>query len=190
MVSINLLKGQRRDDPRARRRSKLELFAGICVLAGVWALWGWIAFDVRHGTQRLEQDLQAKQARVALLQKAHQEMLILEEQRQAMVSEWTRLKALTSDLAKPVHLLSVISRVVDPLDVWLLDLQAKDEKITLSGVARSLDDVLKLAKDFEKTDMLGRVDVVDAEPHVQQPDLFQFSMNLFMDSPDHGRQNS
>ena len=190
MVSINLLKGQRHDDRRARRHSRLELFAGICVLAGVSALWVWVAVDVRYGTQQLEQEMQAKQARVALLQKADQEMLILEEQRQAMVAEWTRLKALTSDLAKPVHLLSMISRVVDPLDVWLLDLQAKDEKITLSGFARSLDDVLKLAKDFEKTDMLGRVDVVDAEPHVQQPDLFQFSMNLFVDSRDHGRQNS
>lgn len=190
MVSINLLKGQRHDDRRARRRSKLELFAGICVLAGVWALWGWVAADIRQGTERLEQELQAKQARVAVLQKAHQEVLILEEHRQAMVSEWTRLKALTSDLAKPVHLLSMISRVVDPLDVWLLDLQAKDEQITLSGFARSLDDVLKLAKDFEKTDVLGRVDVVDAEPLVQQPDLFQFSMNLFLDSADHVRQDS
>lgn len=190
MVSINLLKGQRRDDRRARRRSKLELFAGICVLAGVWALWGWVAIDFRHATQRLEQEMQAKQARVTLLQKTRQEMLSLEEQRQAMVSEWNRLQTLTSDLAKPIHLLSMISRVVDPLDVWLLHLQAEDVKITLSGFARSLEDVLKLAKDFEKTDMLGRVDVVVAESYVEQPDLFQFSMNLFMDSMEHGRQNS
>ena len=190
MVSINLLKSQRRDDRRARRRSKWELFAGIGVLAGVWVLWGWVAIDVRHATHRLEQEMQAKQARVALLQKTHQEILILEEHRQAMISERNRLETLTSDWARPVHLLSMISRVVDPLDVWLLHLQAQDEKITLSGFARSLEDVLKLAKDFEKTDMLGRIDVVDAEPLVQQPDLFQFSMNLFMDSTDHGRQNS
>ena len=163
---------------------------GLCVLAGVWALWGWVAVDVRHTTQRLEQEMQAKQARVALLQKTNQAVLTLEKQQQAMISERNRLKALTSDLAKPIHLLSMISRVVAPLDVWLLHLQAKDVKITLSGIARSLEDVLKLAKEFEKTDMLGRVDVVDAEPHVQEPDLFQFSMNLFMDSTDHGRQNS
>ena len=190
MVSINLLKSQRYDDRRARRRSKLELFAGICVLAGVWALWGWVAVDVRYETQQLEQEMQAKQARVALLQKTHQEILGLEEHRQAMISERNRLQALTSDLTWSIHLLSMISRVVDPLDAWLLHLQAEDEKITLSGFARSLEDVLKLAKDFEKTDMLDRVDVVVTEPHVEQPDLFQFSMNLFMDSTEHGRQNS
>ena len=190
MVSINLLKGQRHDDRRGRRRARLELFAAIGVLAGVWALWGWVAIDAGHGTQRLEQEMQAKQARVALLRKANQEVLALEEQRQAVVSERNRLQALRSDLARPIHLLSMISRVVDPLDVWLRHLQAKDESVTVSGVARSLEDVLTLAKDFEKTDMLGRVDVVDVRPHAQQSDLFQFSMTLFMDSTDHARQNS
>lgn len=190
MVSINLLKGQRHDDRRGRRRSRLELFAAIGVLAGVWALWGWVAVDAGHETQRLEQEMQAKQARVAVLQKTNQEVLTLEERRQAVVSERNRLQALRRDLAKPIHLLSMISRVVDPLDVWLRHLEAKDDKIVLSGFARSLEDVLSLAKDFEKTDLLGRVDVVEAQPFIQQSDLFQFSMNLFMDSTDHGRQNS
>lgn len=190
MVSINLLKGQRRDERRVRMRAKLESSAGICVLAGVCAFWGWTAIDVNHSTQRLEREVQAKQARVALLQKAHQEALTLEERRQAMIAERNRLKALRSDLAGPIHLLSMISRVVAPLDAWLLHLQARDEKVTLSGFARSLEDVLKLARDFEKTEMLDRVDVVDAGPLVQQPGLFQFSMNLFVDSTDHGRTNS
>ena len=190
MVSINLLRGQRYDDRRARSRSKVEVSAGVCVLAVVCALWGWVAIDVRHATQRLEREMQAKQARVASLQNTHREMVALEERRQAMIFERNRLKALTGDLARPIHLLSMISRVVDPLDVWLLHLQVKDDTLTLSGLARSLEEVLRLAKDFEKTDVLGRVDVVDAEPRVQQPGLFQFSMNLFMDSMDHGRRNS
>ena len=188
MVSINLLKGQRHDERQVRRRSKAELFVGVGVLASVCAFWGWVSIDVNHAMQRLEQEMQAKQARVVLLQKTHEEVLTLEKRRQAIVTERNRLKALTSEL--PIHLLSIIGRAVDPLDVWLLHLQAKDEKITLSGFARSLEDVLKLAKDFEKTEMLGPVDVVDAGPHVQQPDLFQFSMNVFMDSTDHGRKHS
>jgi len=190
MVSINLLKGQRRDERRVRRRSLLELFSGIGVLAGVCAFWGWAAIDVKHATQRLEQEMQAKQARVASLQQTHEEMVTLEEHRQAMISERNRLQALTSELVRPIHLLSIVSGVVNPLDVWLVHLQAKDDKITLSGFSRSLEDVLTLAKNFEKTDMLGRVDVVDAEPFVRQPDLFQFSMNLFPDSTDHGRKTS
>ncbi len=190
MVGINLLKGQRREDRRARRRSTMELFAGIGVLAGVVALWGWVAVDVRHEAQRLERETHVKQARVASLRQTHRETAILEEQRQAMVVEWNRLEALTGDSAKPVHLLSMIGRVVDPLDVWLLHLQARDVRITVSGFARSLEDVLKLAKDFEKTDLLGRVDVVDAGPHARQPGLVQFSMNLFVDSTAHGRQHS
>ena len=190
MVSINLLRGQRHDDRLVRRRAKSELFAGFCVLASVCAFWGWIAIDVNQVTQRLEREMQAKQSRVALLQETQQEVLALEERRQAMVAEQARVKALTSELDSPVHLLSVISRVIDPLDVWLLHLQAKDEKVTLSGVARSLQDVLKLAKDFEKNERLGPVGVLDAGPHVQQPDLFQFSINVLMGPRDHGRTNS
>ena len=183
MVSIKLLKGQRYDEPPARKRAKLELFAGACVVASVCACWGWVAIDVTQATQRLEEDMRAKQARVALLQIARQEVAALEERRQAMTAQEERVNALTSELGNPIRLLSIISRAVDPLDVWLLRLQAKDEKIALSGVARSLQDVLTLAKDFEKG--LGPVDVVAAGPHAQLPDLFQFSMNVWMDSPNH-----
>ncbi|MDE0144562.1 MAG: hypothetical protein OXL95_01685 [Nitrospira sp.] len=188
MVSINLLKDQRDDERLARKRARLELFAGVCVIASVCAFWGWVAIDVTQSTQRLERKIQAKQSRVALLQTTRQEVLALEEQRQVMTARQERVTALTSELNSPIRLLSVISRVVDPLDVWLLHLQAKDEKITLSGVARSLRDVLKLAKEFEKG--LGAVDVVGAGPHAQLPDLFQFSMNVWMGSPDHGGTNS
>ncbi len=188
MVSINLLKGQRYDEHLARKRAKLELFAGACVMASVCAFWGWVAIDVTQATQRLEREIQAKQARVALLQTTRQEVLALEEQRQTMAARQERVNALTSALDSPIRLLSIVSRVVDPLDVWLLHLQAKDEKVTLSGVARSLQDVLQLAKDFEKG--LGPVDVVGAGPHAQLPDLFQFSMNVWMDSPNHGGTNS
>ena len=190
MVSINLLRGQRHDDRLARRRAKSELFAAFCVLGSVCAFWGWIAVDGNYATQRLEREMHAKQSRVALLQETQQEVLALEEQRQAMIAEQERVKALTSELDSPVHLLATISRVIDPLDVWLLHLQAKDEKVTLSGVARSLQDVLKLAKDFEENERLGPVDVRDAGPYVQQPDLFQFSMNVLMEPRDHGRTNS
>lgn len=188
MVSINLLRGQRSDERLARKRAKLELFAGGCVIVSVCAFWGWVASDVTQATQRLERETQAKQARVALLQTTRQEILALEERRRAMAARQERVNALTSALDSPIRLLSIISRVVDPLDVWLLHLQAKDEKVTLSGVARSLQDVLKLANDFEKG--LGPADVVDAGPHAQLPGLFQFSMNVWMDLPDHGGTNS
>lgn len=188
MVSINLLRGQRYDERLARKRAKLELFAGICVIASVCAFWGWVAVDVTQATQRLERETQAKQARVALLQTTRQEVLALEERRQSMAARQERVNALTSALDSPIRLLSIISRVIDPLDVWLLHLQAKDGKVTLSGVARSLRDVLKLAKDFEKG--LGPVDVAAAGPHAQLPDLFQFSMNVWMDSPNHRGTNS
>lgn len=188
MVSINLLKGQRYGESPARKRAKLELFAGVCVIAGVCAFWGWVALDATQATQRLEREIQATQARVALLQTARREVVALEERRQAMAARQERISALTSELDSPIRLLSIISKVVDPLDVWLLHLQAKDEKITLSGVARSLQDVLKLAKDFEMG--LGPVDVVGAGPHAELPDLFQFSMNVWMDSPNHGGTNS
>lgn len=190
MVHINLLRGQRSNDHPVRRRATVELIAGICVMAGVCAFWGWVAIDVTQATQRLERQMQAKQARVALLQKTQREVLALEERRQAMVMEQERVKALTSELDRPIRLLSIIGRVVDPLDVWLRHLQAKGAKVVLSGSARSLHDVLELAKAIDKHEGLGLVEIVDAGPHVQLPDLFQFSMNVLMDSPNRGGTNS
>ena len=190
MVSINLLRDQRYDERLARRRAKLELLAGVCVIASVCAYWGWVSIDVTQATQRLERETQVKQARVAFLQTTRQEVLALEERRQAMAARQERINALMSALDSPIYLLSIISKVVDPLDVWLLHLRAKDEKVTLSGVARSLQDVLKLAKEFEKHGRFGPVNVAAAGPHAQLPDLFQFSMNVWMDSPNHGGTNS
>lgn len=188
MVGINLLRGQRYDERPVRKRAMLEVCAGICVIAVVCVFWGWVALDVTRATQRLDRETQAKRARVALLQTTRQEVLALEERRQAMAARQERVNALTSALDRPIHLLSIVSEVVDPLDVWLLHLQAKDEKVTLSGVARSLRDVLRLAEEFEKG--LGPVDVVGAGPHAQLPDLFQFSMNVWTDSPNHGGTRS
>lgn len=190
MVSINLLKGQQQYERQVRRRSKSELFAGAFVLAGVCAVWGWVIVDGNQAVQRLEQELQEKQTRVAVLQKTHHQVLMLKERRQTIVTEQNKLKALTNELNRPIRLLSIISQVVDPLDVWLRRLQAKNEKIVMSGFARSLDDVLTLAKDFEKTEMLGPVDIFEVEPQEGQADLFQFSMNVFMDSTNHDRKNS
>ncbi len=190
MVSINLLKGQQRYARRVRGRSRSELFAGAVVLTGVCAVWGWVIVDGNRMVQWLEREIQEKQARVALLKKTHHQVLTLKERRQVIVTERNKLKALTNDLDKPIRLLSIISQVVDPLDVWLLHLQAKDEKIILTGFARSLEDILKLSKDFEKTDVLGPVNVFETQPHVGQSNLFQFSMNVFMDSTDHGRKDS
>ncbi len=179
MVSINLLKGQQRDARLVRRRAVAELCTGIVALVGVCASWGWVAIDGNRAAQRFERDIRAKQERVALLERTHQQVLELEERLESLVAEDTTLKALMSESDAPLRLLSTISRVIDPLDVWLRHLQVKDATVTLIGFARSLEDVLTLARDFER---IGPVDVLEAEPDVNQPDLLQFSMNVFMDS--------
>ena len=186
MVGINLLKDQRRSEQQARRRPRLELFVGAFVLAAVFAGWGWVAVDGRQAIQRLEQEIRHKQSRLALMTQRQDLILTLQKQRNAMVAEHETLAALTRGVDRPMRLLSVISRVVDPLDVWLHRLQATDEKVTLSGVALSHEGILKLAKNLENTDMLGPVNVFSIHPHVAQPELFRFSMNVLMDFADHG----
>ncbi len=186
MVGINLLKDQRQSEPQTRRRPRLELFVGALVLAAVFAGWGWVAVDGSQAIQRLEQEIQHKQSRLALLTEHQDLVLTLQAQRNAMVAEQETLAALTRGLDRPTRLLSVISRVVDPLDVWLRRLQATDEKVTLSGVALSHEGILKLAKNLENTDMLGPVNVFAIQPHMAQPALFRFSMNVLMDVADHG----
>ncbi len=190
MVSINLLKDQQRSERQTRRRSTVELFVGALVLAVVVAGWGWAAVDGRRTVQRLEQALQDKRGRLASMTERRDRLATLQEQRDAMVSEYETLAAWTRDVDRPVRLLSVIGRVVGPLDVWLRRLQANGEKVTLSGVALSRQGILALAKDLEQTDMLGPVDVFEIQAHAAQPELFQFSMNVFEDSADHGRQPS
>ncbi len=186
MVSINLLKDQRRSERQTRRRPRVELFVGAFVLTAVFAGWGWVAVEGSQAMQRLEQEVQDKQSRLALMTKRQDLVLTLQEQRNAVVAEHEGLAALTRDRDRPVRLLSVISRVVDPLDVWLSRLQATDEKVTLSGVALSREGILTLAKNLENTDLLGPVTVFAIQPHVAQPELFRFSMNVFMDFADHG----
>ncbi len=186
MVIINLLKNQRQSERQARRRPTSELFVGAFVLAIIFVGWGWVAVDGSQAIQRLEQEIQDKQARLALMAQRQDLVLTRQEQRNAIVTEHDTLEALTQDLERPTRLLSVISRVVGPLDVWLRQLQANEEKVTLSGVALSHESILKLAKDLENADMLGPVDVFEIQVHVAQPELFRFSMNVFMDSVDHG----
>ncbi len=184
MVSINLLK--ERFERRTRRRPVAELCIGTFVLAAVVAGWGWMVVDGNRVIHHLERDIRQKQDRLALMTQQRDRMLTLRKQRDAVVAERETLAALTRDRDRPVRLLSVIGRVIDPLDVWLRRLQTTDEKVTLSGVARSREAVLELAKHLERTDMLGSVDVFAMSPQAASPEQFQFSMNVFLDVADHG----
>lgn len=186
MVSINLLNDERRSARQDRRRSRSAVLVVVCVLAVVVTGWGWVAVGGSQTIERLEQEVQDKRGRLALMVQQQNLVLTLQEQRDAMAAEHETLDALTRGLDRPVRLLSMISQVVDPLDVWLRQLQATDEKVTLSGVARAHEGIWELAKNLEHTDMLGQVDVFEIRAHVSQPELFLFSMNVFMDDGDHG----
>ncbi len=186
MVSINLLKGQRHDKRRGHRRSVSELLVGIVVLISVFLVWGWMAVDGSQAVQRLERAIHDRQTHLAVMQQHQDRILVFQEQRNTLLAEHQHLKALTTERERPIRLLSVISQVVDPLDIWLRRLQAKGARITLSGVALSHAGILALARDLENTDMLGPVSVFEIQAHVTQPALFRFSMNVAMDSADHG----
>ncbi len=190
MVRINLLKDQQRSERRNRRRSKVELCVGVFGLAAVFTCWGWVVVDGSQAIQQLEQAIQDKQGRLGVMTQHQDRVLTLQEQRNTVLTEHATLEALTRDIDRPIRLLSVINRIVDPLDVWLRQLRASDEKVTLSGVALSRDGILQLAKELKKTDMLGAVNVFEIQAHSAQPDLFRFSMNISMDSVDHGTQPS
>ncbi len=186
MVNINLLNDQRRSARQDRRRSRSEWFVVIVVLTVVFTGWGWVVVGGNQAIQQLEQAIQDKQGRLALMTQRQDLVLTLQAQRDAMAAEHETLDALTRGRDRPVRLLSVISQVVDPLDVWLRQMQATDEKVTLSGVARAHEGIWELAKNLEHTDMLGPVDVFEIQTHAAQPELFRFSMNVFMDQLDHG----
>lgn len=174
MVAINLLKGPQAHT--ARRRARAELFVGIFALACTVSVWGWVVVDGGHAIQRLERDIQEKQGRLALMEKTQDQVLALKEQRKTIVAEQKQLMALTNDPNGPIRLLSVLSQVVDPLDVWLRHLQTTEKKVVLSGFALSREDVVKLAKHLEA--VLGPVNVFETQADAAQPARLRFSMNM------------
>ena len=184
MIAINLLKSPQARDHPARRRAKSEFVAGIMVVACTVSVWGWLVFDGNDAGQRLEQKVREKQSRLALMEETRDQVLALKEQRRTIVAERKRLTTLTRDPDGPLRLLSVISQVVDPLDVWLLRLQTKDQRVLLSGLALSQDAIVKLTENLEETEVIGSVSTFETQADAVQPSRLRFSIN--MDSVDHG----
>lgn len=184
MIAINLLKSPHVRDRPDRRRAKSEFVAGIVVLACTVAVWGWLVFDGNDAGRRLEQKVREKQSRLAVMEKTRDQVLALKEQRRTILAERTRLTTLTRDPNGPLRLLSVISRVVDPLDLWLLRLQTNDHRILLSGLALSHDAVVKLTENLEETKVIGSVSAFETQADTVQPSRLRFSIHA--DAVDHG----
>lgn len=184
MIAINLLKSPQARDRPARRRAKSEFVAGIAVLACTVAVWGWLVFDGNDAGQRLEQKVREKQSRLALMEKTRNQVLALKEQRRTILAERKRLTILTRDPNGSLRLLSAISRVVDPLDVWLLRLETNDQRVLLSGLALSQDAVVKLTENLEETKVIGSVSAFETQADTVQPSRLRFSIHA--DAVDHG----
>lgn len=118
------------------------------------------------------------------MEKTRNEVLALKEQRRTILAERKRLTILTRDPNGSLRLLSAISRVIDPLDVWLLRLETNDQRVLLSGLALSQDAVVKLTENLEETKVIGSVSAFETQADTVQPSRLRFSIHA--DAVDHG----
>jgi len=186
MITINLLKQSLADIRHIRRRRRLEglvaLLAFVVVGSGLGLVW----MDVRQQIQLLEDDLEGKR-RLVVAQAGEESMVqSLTDQKAFLMEEALHLEEMQRFRSQSVQILDVVSRILDPLDLWLVAMDFKKGRLDLKGMAKSREDIFRFSQSLGQQTLFQALTISEtrAEWIADEP-MFSFTFNLQM-ANDHG----
>lgn len=177
MIRINLLPW-REEKRKARRQQFFALSGLIAVLAAaIWFLGygvvnGYIsAQDSKNGFLKNE---------IASLDKEINEIKLLKEQTDSLLSRKRIIESLQANRTETVHVFNTLARQV-PDGVYLKSIKQAGNKISLSGYAQSNARVSTLMRNLESSAVLERPDLVEIKAAtVGNRRLSEFNLNVFI----------
>jgi type IV pilus assembly protein PilN len=177
VIRINLLPW-REEKRKARRQQFFALSGLIAVLAAaIWFLGygvvnGYIsAQDSKNGFLKNE---------IASLDKEINEIKLLKEQTDSLLSRKRIIESLQANRTETVHVFNTLARQV-PDGVYLKSIKQAGNKISLSGYAQSNARVSTLMRNLESSAVLERPDLVEIKAAtVGNRRLSEFNLNVFI----------
>lgn len=177
MIRINLLPW-REERRKARRQQFFALAAMISVLAGLIWFLGYGIINGYISAQEGKNNFLKRE--IASLDKDIQEIKLLKEQTDSLLSRKRVIESLQANRTETVHLFNGLARQV-PAGVYLKSIKQTGNKINLLGYAQSNARVSTLMRNLEASPIMERPDLVEIKSiTINNRRLSEFSLNVFI----------
>lgn len=191
MIRINLLSVA--DHDRSRKRGsvafdigqKVTLVCSVILVATALAIgWWWWALD--RQSVRLTNDIAAAERETARLKSIITQVEQFESQRQQLQQRVGLIEQLRTGQAAPAHMLDALSRAL-PEMLWLIDLQQKNDELTIQGRCTTLTALSDLVGNLERSGYFRRpVEIVDSQVETApagEAELIRFTLKATFAMP-------
>jgi type IV pilus assembly protein PilN len=153
MIRVNLLpvKAQRK---RETGLQQLILMSLVLVLVIMGAAF--YNFTLGNDIDRLTEDIQAKEAEVARLEKIIGEVNQFESEKKKLLAQLKVSEELEKGKSGPVKVLDALASGI-PKRVWIESMEEKDTRVTITGYGLEMADVSEFLKALEKSPHFSEV---------------------------------
>ena len=190
MITINLLRNQRVNERRRQRGLRTQALTSVAVVAcalGACA-YMWVSLDRDLDHWKVEK--RAHQSRLETLTKRVLQAEALEKEIRVLIEKNRKIRKLLAQQKNPIRLLDHVSRSLDPLNLWLVDLQAEGSRVALNGVAATRQDILEFTKNLGGTDFFHAIKIVETREEANRPGLYRFTVTMVMEEPTYAGTHS
>ena len=183
MIKINLLSArQKRQYPFYQQwvlQGQVGIGIGILLLTigTCWVLEK--TLTQQHNTAL--QEKQSKEQMLATLNDEAKQLRQLEQTRTVLLTDYHLLESPDSQKMIPVVLLDVVSRSLDPLNLWLFNLSIDELEVELKGRALDGKDILRFVENLERSAVFGNLRTVETRiEHGQSAAVHHFNLSFRM----------
>lgn len=186
MVKINLLRRSRAEKSQRHRQARFEALVLIGVLAlmvvGGGVTW-WNLSQTRDYYQMVKD---RKVHQLSQQQRRSQQAEGLNQQVAALEDRITRVSRLVEQRRRAIQLLDVVSRSLDPLALWLENLQMNHDTVLVEGLAVSKRPIVEFANTLKAHSLFQDVAILETGQSAEEVALVEFSIMLhFAEGGDH-----
>ena len=183
MIRINLLPQPRISGGENQDRTmRVHAAIGVSVFLVTFGIcWMW--------TLALNQELQAlldekfvKEQISSELQKKSQQIELVQDKHEALVMRSHLMEQSFDKKFVPVTLMDVISRSLDPLNLWLYRVSVNGKNVEIDGRGLQTEDILKFVDSLEQTAIWQNLLAVETKAEsFQGSSVYHFSLSFTID---------
>lgn len=183
MIRINLLGRPR---PKVKRRIpitgtlQLALFL-IPLLLALGAL-SWRYFSIQSEIRELDEQIQELNRQKLQMAQLEKEIREFEQKQNTLQTRLNVIEQLRQNQKGPVQLLDAIGSTVNRTDtLWLTNLDERGAKITLEGVAGSVNAVADFITNLRDSGFFTNIEIREAVQSTENPGVENYNFSLTCD---------
>jgi len=179
LIKINLLPVARATKKVALSEAHLQLGIGLAAIVILLLIcgyrWQMLSDQVTQQTTVKEtktKELEELKKKVAEVESYEKNKILLENKNRV-------IEQLRKNQGGPVRLLDYVSQSLDPLKIWLTNLEDAGAQVTVDGRALSTDDVVEFVKNLQRSNHFSSVLLEESRQTTEDGlSVYQFKLRM------------